>query len=151
PAYMAPEQARAEVTDARADVFALGGILCAILTGQPPFSGKTAGDVIRRAGAADLAEAFARLDGCGADAELVALCRRCLGPDPADRPAHGQAVADALTAYQSGVQEKLRKAELAEAEAKAKAAEETKRRRLTLALAATVLLALTLAGGGSLW
>jgi hypothetical protein len=148
PAYMAPEQARGEATDARADVFALGGILCAILTGQPPFGGKTNREVIRRAGAADLAEAHGRLDGCGADAELVSLCRRCLNPDPTDRPADGQAVADGVTAYQSGVQEKLRKAELAEAAAKAKAAEEAKRRRVTLALAATVLLALTLGGGG---
>jgi hypothetical protein len=110
-------------------VFALGGILCAILTGQPPVSGMTARDVIRRAGAADLAEAFARLDHCGADGELVALCRRCLSPSPVDRPADGQSVADGVTAYQSGVQEKLRRAELAEAEARAKAAEEAKRRR----------------------
>src|SRR5262249_14323062 len=42
PAYMAPEQARGESTHARSDVFALGGILCAILTGQPPFGGKSA-------------------------------------------------------------------------------------------------------------
>src|SRR5262249_14307565 len=54
PAYMAPEQARGEATDARADVFALGGILCAILTGKPPYSGKSSLEVIRRAGAADL-------------------------------------------------------------------------------------------------
>src|SRR5262249_19404079 len=39
PAFMAPEQARGEETDARTDVFALGGILCVILTGQPPFRG----------------------------------------------------------------------------------------------------------------
>jgi serine/threonine protein kinase len=39
PGYMAPEQARGEVVDARADVFALGATLAAILTGQPAFVG----------------------------------------------------------------------------------------------------------------
>jgi tetratricopeptide (TPR) repeat protein len=141
PAYMAPEQARGEATDARADVFALGGILCAILTGQPPFAGKTARDVIRRAGVADLAEAFGRLDGCGADAELVSLCRRCLSPDPADRPADGQATADRLSAYLNGVQERLHAAERERAVAVAREAEQRKRRKVQLALAATVLLA----------
>ncbi len=58
---------------------------------------------------------------------------------------------EALTAYLDGVQERLHKAELAEAEARARAVEEAKRRRLTLALASTVLLAMTLGGGGWLW
>src|SRR5262245_46229102 len=151
PAYMAPEQARGEACEAQSDVFSLGGILCAILTGQAPYCGKSTVEVIRRARDADLAEAHARLDGCGADAELVALCRRCLSLGPAERPTDAQAVADGMTAYLAGVREKLRKAELAEAEAKAKTREEAKRRRLTLALAGVVLVVLLVGLGGTTW
>lgn len=151
PAYMAPEQARGEAADARADVFALGGILCAILTGQPPFPRQSALKVIRQAGAADLAEAYGRLDGCEADGELTALCRRCLSPNPADRPANGQAVADGMTAYLDGVQERLRAAERERAVAVVRASEERKRRRVQLALAAALLLLATGAGVAGWW
>jgi hypothetical protein len=151
PSYMAPEQARGELTDARADVFALGGILCAILTGQPPYRGQTAQEIIRRAGAADLAEAFARLDGCGADVELVRLCRRCLSRDPADRPADGQAVADGLSAYLNSVQERLQAAQRERAVAVAREAEQRKRRKVQLALAAAVLGLLLGAGAFAWW
>ena len=48
---MAPEQARGEVDalDERADVFALGSILCEILTGSPAFTGRTSGEIQRKA------------------------------------------------------------------------------------------------------
>jgi serine/threonine-protein kinase len=153
PAYMPPEQANGDIAhlDRRADVFGLGALLCEILTGKPPYVGRSAEEVRRKAANGDLADAMPRLDGCGADADLIALTKACLSPEAIDRPKDAQAVADGLTAYQSGVQERLHQAELAEAEAKAKAIEEVKRRRLTLALAGTVLLALTLGGGGWLY
>jgi eukaryotic-like serine/threonine-protein kinase len=153
PAYMPPEQANGDIAhlDRRSDVFGLGAILCEILTGKPPYIGRSFEEVHRKACNGDLADAQARLAGCGADQELIALTKDCLSPERIDRPKDAQAVAEALTAYLDGVQERLHQAELAEAEAKAKAVEEAKRRRVTLALAGTVLLALTLGGGGWLW
>jgi serine/threonine-protein kinase len=153
PAYMPPEQANGDIAnlDRRADVFGLGAILCEILTGKPPYVGRSGEEVRRKACNGDLADALARLNGCGADEELIVLTKACLAPEAIDRPKDARAVAEALTTYLNGVQERLHQAELAEAEARAKAVEEAKRRRLTLALAATVLLAVTLGGGGWLY
>jgi serine/threonine-protein kinase len=156
PSYMAPEQASGEVgrLDERADVFALGALLCEILTGRPPYAGGDVEGVRRRAARADLGDAFARLDGCGADTELVTLAKRCLAAGPGERPRDAGALAAELTAYLEGVERRLRRAELERAaaegraeEAKATARAERRARRLTLGLAASVL-ALVLAGGG---
>lgn len=150
PAYMAPEQARGESCDARADVFALGGILCAILTGKPPFAGTSSLEIIRRAGAADMVEANRRLENCGADPELLALCRRCLSPAPRDRPIDAREVAARLTTYLVGVQDRLQAAERERAVARTQELEQRKRRRVQLALACTVVL-LMLGSGAVAW
>jgi serine/threonine-protein kinase len=152
PGYMAPEQARGEVEriDERADVFGLGALLCEILTGQPPFPGKSK-EAMRMAQKADFAGALSRLDACGADSELIALAKRCLAAEPEDRPRHAGEVADGMTAYLESVEARLRQAELERAQAQVKAIEERKRHRLTLALAASVLLTVLLGGGGYGW
>ena len=137
PAYMAPEQARGEIelVDERADVFALGSILCEVLTGRPAFVGRSAGEIHRKAALGDLAEAVAALEASGADAELIALAKDCLAREPEDRPRHAGAVAERITAYLAGVQEKLRAAEIARATEQARAEEEAKRRVLADELA----------------
>lgn len=48
PAYMAPEQARAQPVGPRADIFALGVIAYRALTGAPPFSGDTNVEILFR-------------------------------------------------------------------------------------------------------
>jgi serine/threonine-protein kinase len=48
PLYMAPEQARGEELDARADLFSLGSVLYAMCTGHPPFRAGSPLAVLRR-------------------------------------------------------------------------------------------------------
>jgi tetratricopeptide (TPR) repeat protein len=167
PSYMAPEQARGEVeaVDERADVFALGSILCEILSGQPAFTGPRPVDIQRRAADGDLSGAWLRLEGCGADVELVALARDCLAPERDGRPRDAGVVAERVTAYLAGVQQRLRAAEVARAAESARAEEATRtalaaraqaraeRRalRLTAVLAAAGVGLLAIVGGGAAW
>jgi serine/threonine-protein kinase len=149
PAYMAPEQARGDVdeVDERADVFGLGAILCETLTGLPPVTGRSRGEVMRKAARGELSAAFDRLDGCGAEPVLIDLTKHCLAAERESRPRSARELADAVTAYLSGVQERLRRTEVARAEANARAAEERKRRKLTLALAASIIGTILIGGG----
>jgi tetratricopeptide (TPR) repeat protein/tRNA A-37 threonylcarbamoyl transferase component Bud32 len=147
-AYMAPEQARGQVDqlDERCDVFGLGAMLCALLTGKPPYVAPTKAEVYRQAKEAALTDAYGRLDACGADAELMQLAKACLTPERAERPRHAGVVAEAVTAYEAQVRERLQQAEVARAQALVKVREERKRRRVTLALAVAVVVLLL---GGS--
>jgi tetratricopeptide (TPR) repeat protein/tRNA A-37 threonylcarbamoyl transferase component Bud32 len=153
PAFMAPEQARGEIErlDERADVFGLGAILCVLLTGKPPYVASSKAEVYRQAKEAVLTDAYARLEACGADDELVRLAKTCLRPDLAERPRQAGLVAEAVAAYQTRVQERLRAAEVTQAQAQVQLAEERKRRRLAWVLAAAVLVLVAGGAAAALW
>ena len=144
--YMPPEQARGLVAevDRRSDVFGLGAILAEILTGRPPYVGPDSISVRLQAIEGRLDEVSARLEGCGADPELIQLARRCLAPDRADRPADGGEVASAVAAYLSGVQERLQQERLARERQEVRAAEGRRRHRVLAAATLIVLLTLSL-------
>jgi serine/threonine protein kinase len=124
--FMPPEQARglACEADERSDVFGLGAFLCAILTGKPPYVGDTKEEVKRQARAADLAGADARLDACGADADLIKLAKSCLAKEPDDRPQDAGEVATAVAAYRADVEKRAQEAKVAQAVAEEKAERE---------------------------
>jgi serine/threonine-protein kinase len=152
-AYMPPEQALGERArlDRRADVFGLGAVLCEILTGEPPYTGQVLDVVKLRALGAELGPAFERLDHSRAGPELIHLAKACLTADPAGRPADAAAVATAVAAYQVGVAERLRQAELTAAAEHVAAVGERKLRRLQLVMGGVALAAVVTAAGGALW
>ena len=96
---------------------------------------------------ARLDDAFARLDGCGAEPELVALCKRCLAPEPADRPRDAGEVAAAVAALRAAAEERARRAELD----RVRAAEQGKRRRVLLAASGAIVVVLLAGLSVSLW
>ncbi len=152
PAYMPPEQAigALDQISPRSDVFGLGGLLCVILTGEPPFVSDSSEGTRLKAARGKLDEAFARLDGCGAEPELIALAKRCLAPDPAERPRDAGEVAQAITALRADAERRARQLEMERARDEVRLAEEGKRRRVKVALLITFFILLAV-GGFAAW
>ncbi len=98
--YMSPEQARGGLLDKRTDVFALGACLCHILTGDPPYIGKTRHDVLETASNAELRTVHNDLQRCHNDSRLIRLAINCLQKNPSNRPRDGAEVAREMSSYQ---------------------------------------------------
>jgi serine/threonine-protein kinase len=99
PGYMAPEQAagRRGQISAATDVYALGAILYAMLTGRPPFQAASAIDTVLMVREQDPLPP--RMLNPKADADLEMICLKCL-QKPADlRYSSADALADDLDAF----------------------------------------------------
>jgi hypothetical protein len=97
PEFMAPEQARGEVVDHRADLFSLGSVLYACCTGSPPFRGSTALAVLRRVSEEEPKPI--RSVNPEVPAWLEALVARLMAKDPAQRFQSAAEVAALLEGY----------------------------------------------------
>jgi serine/threonine-protein kinase len=116
PAYMAPEQSegRLDLIDRRTDVYGLGAILYEILTGEPPFTGPSTDDVLRRVREEEPIPPHQAWP--DVPPALEALCLRALAKRPEDRPA---AAADLAHEVQGWQEFERRKAEEALRESEA--------------------------------
>jgi serine/threonine protein kinase len=103
PEYMAPEQARGQAVDPRADVFSLGCVLYALCTGAPPFRADTPLAVLRRV--CEDEPAPLRTRNPAVSAWLEAFVAGLLAKDPADRPASAEEVAALLEGYEAHLRE----------------------------------------------
>jgi serine/threonine-protein kinase len=93
PAYFSPEQLRGHETGPSADIYALGLVLHACLTGQRAWPGRSADEVL----VARACRPVPRLaDRTGLPADLTAVYQACLARSPHKRPRAAQ-VARALT------------------------------------------------------
>ncbi|MBI5482606.1 MAG: serine/threonine protein kinase [Deltaproteobacteria bacterium] len=84
PLYMAPEQARGDELDGRADLYALGVVLFEMVTGTPPFSGPNVTAVLARL-LTEPPPSVMPLARTPVPAELDAFLQRALAKRPADR------------------------------------------------------------------
>ncbi len=97
--YMAPEQATGRPVDHRVDLYALGLVMYAMLTGAPPFRGTQLTEVIDK----QRREIPPRITSLVPDvpAELDELIARLLSKEPAQRPANALALGRLLAAIET--------------------------------------------------
>jgi serine/threonine protein kinase/type II secretory pathway pseudopilin PulG len=94
PAYMSPEQAEArwDLVGPASDIFGLGGILYAILTGQPPYQGRKIGEMLEKVKRCEYRKP--RELKSGVPRALEAICLKALARRPEDRYATALDVAE---------------------------------------------------------
>ncbi len=100
PKYMAPEQARGELVDPRADVYAIGAVLYELLSGKAPHTDDTPEAVLDRviAGPPPLLAAVAP----NVPSELADIVAKAMARVPADRYANATILAEDLRRFQTG-------------------------------------------------
>jgi RNA polymerase sigma factor (sigma-70 family) len=95
--FMAPEQLDADCGEIGpwTDVYGLGATLFAMLTGQPPQTGRRLADIVANVVAGNPVRSIRELRS-DIPPDLAELCHRCLNKSPDDRPQSANEVAESL-------------------------------------------------------
>lgn len=102
PAYMPPEQASGDIDriDERSDVWSLGAVLFEVLTGQPPFTGESAYNILFKVIQDEVPNVLSLCP--DAPPELVAVVGKALTRNREDRYPNAGALAEELEAFLTG-------------------------------------------------
>jgi tetratricopeptide (TPR) repeat protein/predicted Ser/Thr protein kinase len=102
PAYMSPEQAKGNPSDARSDIYSVGVMFYSMLTGKLPFQAETMiASLLKRT--QELPPPPQVVDD-SIPKDLSDIVMKCLAIDPADRYASASEVAEAVEAWIGGKQ-----------------------------------------------
>ena len=99
PQYMAPEQARGEDIDHRADVYAMGAILFEMLTLEPVFRGSTVEEVLEAVRSQKPRQPRLVSPQRSVPALLEAACLKALSKNPDERPQSAREFLDAVQTW----------------------------------------------------
>lgn len=94
PAYMSPEQLKGGDVTAKSDIYALGLVLYELFTGKRPFEAENIQQLIERQESTQLTSMSSLA--AEIDPAVEKVIRRCLAPEPNQRPATPLAVSAAL-------------------------------------------------------
>jgi hypothetical protein len=144
PSFMAPEQAAGKKgLTVAADVYGLGAVLYALLTGRPPFVAETLMDTLLLV--LEKEAERPRALNPAIDADLETICLKCLEKEPAQRYESAAALADDLERWREGQPIQARASGALERAVK------WARRQPTIAALWGIIVVLSLAGVFSLW
>jgi WD40 repeat protein len=100
PVFMAPEQARGEAVDGRADVYALGAMGYFLVTGKAPYEGDSSAQVLKRVVTDPPVPLRVREPRVPVD--LAAILEKAMAREPGDRYQTARELAGDLRRYQAG-------------------------------------------------